>query len=92
MLSLLSTVNGKDDERVLDSSYSQDLKNGRRKTLKIFHHWIFIHIFIYLSFIYLRERVCTCGQGQRERERESQADSMLSAEPNTELDLRSLRS
>ena len=60
--------------------------------------WLFFYIndFINLFIIYLLKRFIWERdheqEGQREREREIQADSMLSAEPDMGLDLKTLRS
>lgn len=49
-LNLLSTGYDKDGELVLDSPYSQDLKNWQRKTFKIFIHSF---ILIALKMLYI---------------------------------------
>ena len=51
---------------------------------------LFYHFLKKIHHLFIRER--GKEKGQRERGRESQADSMLSAEPNVELELRTLRS
>ena len=49
----------------------------------------FLSLFIYLE----REKASTSGGGaEREGEKESQADSTLSAEPDVEFDLTTMRS
>jgi len=63
-------------------------QTGRKQLQKI--HLIKF-IFFKDLFIYFRERECE-QEGQMERERESQGDSLLSAEPDTGLELPILRS